>query len=159
MSLQYFSQNINTESEMLAFGAHIAASLPPSVIIFLHGELGAGKTTLTRGLLSGLGYDGKVKSPTYTLVEPYQLAERTLFHFDLYRLTDPSELQQIGVQDYFNNDAICIVEWPDKGDPVLPQADLNCYLDFTPGGRCVRIASGTQLGETLLKRISSSEAQ
>ena len=104
----------NTE-ETEHFGAELFQSLTPKSVVFLHGELGAGKTTLVRGYLRAAGYTGTVKSPTYNLVEEYTVAGHKLFHFDLYRLNDPEELEWIGINDYFNQDSICFIEWPDKG--------------------------------------------
>lgn len=146
--------NVETEEAMLALGAKLAKAVSSaSMVIFLHGELGAGKTTFTRGMLRGLGYQGKVKSPTYTLVEPYELDQQALFHFDLYRLHDPNELEFIGIRDYFGMGAICIIEWPEKGDAHLPKPDLTCYIDFIPSGRIVRLEAHSASGEKVLQHL------
>lgn len=121
--------NIPTEEAMLAFGAKLAVACGDTAVIFLQGPLGAGKTTLARGFLRGLGYVGHVKSPTYTLVEPYDVKQGWVYHFDFYRVNDPEELTFIGIQDYFMPGAICLIEWPDCGGNLLPQADLSCYID------------------------------
>jgi len=116
------------EHDTVAAGAKIAALLQPGMTLYLEGQLGAGKTTLTRGVLSAMGHSGAVKSPTYTLVEPYDELPITTYHFDLYRLGDPEELAYLGIRDYFHQDALCIVEWPEKGLGFLPEADIRLEL-------------------------------
>lgn len=123
------------EAASLALGAQIAQQFPAGGIIKLYGDLGAGKTTVVRGLLRELGYQGTVKSPTYTLVEPYQLAERVIYHFDLYRLADPEELEYIGIRDYLDQEALCLLEWPDKGGAYVPKAHLMLTIDLHLAGR------------------------
>ena len=113
-----------------AFGALLWQLLPIKQLVFLRGDLGAGKTTLVRGLLRAAGYTGAVKSPTYSLVEEYQLNDRRLFHFDLYRLRDPEELVWLGIDDYLNQTALCFIEWPQQGDPFLPAPDVALDLAY-----------------------------
>ncbi|MBI3345327.1 MAG: tRNA (adenosine(37)-N6)-threonylcarbamoyltransferase complex ATPase subunit type 1 TsaE [Gammaproteobacteria bacterium] len=123
---------------MEALGARLAAQYP-SGIVYLQGELGAGKTTLVRGWLRALGYQGKVKSPTYTLIEPYDLSGRRIYHFDLYRLTDPHELENIGARDYLRPDALCLIEWPERGGSLLPSPDLWIIIEHRREQRRIRL--------------------
>jgi tRNA threonylcarbamoyladenosine biosynthesis protein TsaE len=148
-----YTQFIPDEAAMLAFGRQLAVYIGHTAVIFLYGDLGAGKTTLSRGLLAGLGYLGKVKSPTYTLVEPYQINDQTLFHFDLYRLHDPQELEFIGIHDYFIPQAICLVEWPEQGKGWLPPPDLCCYIEPYLTGRQIRIEACSAKGQEVLKKL------
>lgn len=149
-----YSKTIKNEAEMLAFASHLSPLIPAGSVIFLHGNLGAGKTTFTRGFLQGLGYTGKVKSPTYTLVEPYELLDKFIYHFDLYRLTAPEALLHMGVQDYFNSTSICILEWPEKGYPLLPTPDLACQIDFLEDGRLIKLVAHTTTGMTVLQQLT-----
>lgn len=145
---------VENEKAMSDLAAQLAHAIEGGAFIFLHGQLGAGKTTFTRGFLRALGYQDKVKSPTYTLVEPYEISGKNIFHFDLYRLNDPGELELIGVQEYFSPDSICIVEWPDKGEGQLPSPDIECFLDFAGEGRAIVINAKTSRGEKILEKLS-----
>lgn len=123
--------HLKNESDTLKLGEHIAQHCPhQQFTIHLEGDLGAGKTTLTRGLLQQLGHKGNVKSPTYTLVEQYTLSERSVFHFDLYRLIDPEELDYLGLDDYLSNNSLCIIEWASQGGELLPKPDLIITLNY-----------------------------
>ncbi len=131
--------HLENESATEELGARLAHRLPAGTIVFLHGQLGAGKTTLVRGFLRERGYGGPVKSPTYTLVEPYSLEKGDVFHFDLYRLADPEELEYLGGRDYFDGRAICFVEWPERGAGMLPSPDLEIHLFHLEQGRRVQL--------------------
>ena len=124
----------NTE-ETEAFGAELFKSVPSKCLLFLYGDLCAGKTTLVRGFLRAAGYTGVVKSPTYTLVEEYTVGARKIFHFDLYRVVDPEELEWIGIRDYLEQDCVCFIEWPDKGKGFLPEPDSVITLTAQGEGR------------------------
>lgn len=154
--MKNFNKTIATDADMQAFGAELAAAIATGAVVYLQGELGAGKTTLTRGFLQGLGHVGKVKSPTYTLVEPYELGGRHIFHFDLYRLLNAQELTHIGIHDYFFPGTICLIEWPQKGFPVLPPADLTCYIEMRDKSRDIQIEACTILGESILDQLKGN---
>jgi tRNA threonylcarbamoyladenosine biosynthesis protein TsaE len=139
------------EAAMLALGAEIATILRPGLIIFLSGNLGSGKTTLVRGILRGLGYKEKVKSPTYNLIEVYKISKLYLYHFDFYRFENPTEWEEAGFRDYFNADSICMVEWPEKADGLLPPADLRFLIHIAEAGRDVEIYADTEAGRLCLK--------
>ena len=121
---------LETPEDTEALGAALWQALPAKCLLYLYGELGAGKTTLVRGLLRAAGHLGAVKSPTYTLVEEYEIGSRRLFHFDLYRLKDPEELEWMGMDDYLKQDALCCIEWPQMGQGFLPAADIELKLSY-----------------------------
>ena len=135
------------EQAMSDFGARIARITEGHGLIFLEGNLGMGKTTLSRGIIRGLGHVGAVKSPTFTLVEPYEIGDIRTFHFDLYRLVDPEELEFLGIRDYFEDDALCLIEWPDKGAGFLPKPDLTITISPQDSGRSLKILSQGSRGE------------
>jgi len=137
-----------------AFGACLAHVIVPGLSLYLHGDLGSGKTTLVRGLLRGLGYAGRVKSPTYTLVELYTVSRLNLYHFDFYRFKEPKEWRDAGFNEYFNADAVCLVEWPEKAGGLLPPADLDIALEFAGDGRDLSIRAGSESGKACLDRLS-----
>lgn len=155
MTSPIVERRVETPDAMEALGVALAARLRPGMMLHLHGELGAGKTTLIRGILRALGHPGAVKSPTYTLVEPYQLAGMPVFHFDLYRLRDPEELEFLGVRDYLGGHGVCLVEWAERGAGVLPAPDVDIVIEQTGGaGRLVRLQARSDIGSELLRRLS-----
>lgn len=145
------------ETQQTALGGQLARALH-SGVIYLEGDLGAGKTTFTRGFIQGLGHQGAVKSPTYTLVEPYVFDQLTVYHFDLYRLADPEELEMIGIRDYFDETALCLIEWPGKGQGFLPPADLRLTFSLAEtSGRHLQIDALTPLGRQALQQLPQAE--
>lgn len=141
------------EPDTLALGAALAAGVRPGMVVYLSGDLGAGKTTFARGLLAGLGVTGRVKSPTYTLVEPYIISSLYLYHFDFYRLINPNEWVEAGFRDYFNEQAVCLVEWPCKAGGQLPPADLAIEMAVESNGRSITISANTEAGRNCLMRL------
>lgn len=124
------------------------------LVIYLHGDLGAGKTTFTRALLQGLGYTGNAKSPTFTLVETYTIDDLKVNHFDLYRLTDPSELDFIGFRDYVTDKALTIIEWPARGAGSIPEADLEITLEIVDQHRMCMLQANTEQAATILQNCN-----
>jgi tRNA threonylcarbamoyladenosine biosynthesis protein TsaE len=151
-----FTLYLPDEPATLILGNRISSTLSRGQVIYLHGDLGAGKTTLVRGILQGLGHVGKVKSPTYTLVEPYVISGISLYHFDLYRFVDEEEWESSGFRDYFNSQAICFVEWPEKAGKLIPQADVDIALEPYEEGRKVVMTANTAAGKRSLDALSSS---
>jgi len=150
--IDHFSLNLANEAATLALGAEISAILRPGLIIFLSGNLGAGKTTLTRGILRGLEYEGKVKSPTYNLVEVYKFSRLYFYHFDFYRFDSPLEWEEAGFRDYFASGSICLVEWPERAGELLPTPDLKLSFHITTTDqRRVEIQAHTEAGKRCLK--------
>ena len=129
------------------------------LVVFLEGDLGAGKTTLSRGVLQGFGHRGAVKSPTYTLVEPYELETGTVYHFDLYRLGDPEELEYMGIRDYFAAGHLCLVEWPARGEGFLPRADLHVGVTVAGNGRRVEITPEGKSGAEVIAELRAIASQ
>ncbi len=150
---------VDGEAAMIAVGESIGRQLlscSQGLTLYLHGDLGAGKTTLTRGILRGLGHKGSVKSPTYTLVEPYELLPLPAYHFDLYRLADPEELEYMGIRDYFHEQAVRIVEWPERGQGILPAPDLQISLSVVGRGRAMALESCSESGQSVEQSILSA---
>lgn len=145
----------NEEHETSQLAKRLAALLLGNGIggltVYLEGDLGAGKTTFSRGFLHSLGHNGSVKSPTYTLVEPYEINKISVFHFDLYRLADPEELEFMGIRDYFHDNSLCLIEWPDKGFGLLPAPDLKMEISFDGNDRVFKLSTNKQTMEDCLK--------
>ena len=143
------------EAATRALGAALAVTLEGGGVVLLHGDLGAGKTTLARGFLRALGYQGAVRSPTYTLLEPYTVAVGTVYHLDLYRLADPEELDYLGLRDLDEPGAIFLVEWPERGRGALPPADLEAHLEHAGDGRRARLEALGPRGKAWLERLEA----
>jgi tRNA threonylcarbamoyladenosine biosynthesis protein TsaE len=148
------------EAATIAIGNKLAdivkKELKQGIVVYLYGDLGAGKTTLTRGFVQGMGHIGHVKSPTYTLVEPYDLTNWQVYHFDLYRLSDPEELEYMGIRDYFARDCCCFIEWPEKGKGMIKEPDLRIDLAYSEEQRTINIQAKTALGEQILIALADS---
>jgi tRNA threonylcarbamoyladenosine biosynthesis protein TsaE len=137
------------EEATVAAGARLARAAEGHGVIALHGNLGSGKTTLCRGLIRALGHTGAVKSPTYTLVEPYELSEGRVLHYDLYRLSDPEEVEFLGMRDFLDGRTLTLIEWPEKAIGFLPPPDLDLSLEVLAAGRCLRWQALTSHGQKL----------
>jgi tRNA threonylcarbamoyladenosine biosynthesis protein TsaE len=130
-----------TEAE----GARLASLLRDGGVVFLSGELGAGKTTLVRALLRALGHEGAVRSPTYAIVEPYRIGTLEVYHLDLYRIADPDELEYLGLREWLRPGVLVLVEWPQRGAGLLPPPDLHLHLDYAGEGRVLHVQAGDRL--------------
>jgi len=149
------SCKLETEEMMLDFSTNLAAMANPGSLIFLHGELGAGKTTFARGLMRGLGYLGAVKSPTYTLVECYTGGRLPVYHFDLYRLEEPEELEFIGFRDYLDDASLVLVEWPECAQGFLPEPDASIFIEPTGDVRTLFLSAHSMEGDLLVARAEA----
>jgi len=152
MSISIEKELPNVEAT-IQFAKLLASELKQGCVVYLHGELGAGKTTLVRAVLQALGYQDRVKSPTYTLVERYDVSERTVFHFDLYRLADPEELEFMGIRDYLDSNALVFVEWPERGAGFLAPADIDINLAYLQEGRRIDCVGLTDRGMACLHSL------
>lgn len=151
---------IDNEIDMVDLGERLGlvlAAHSEAAIVFLEGDLGAGKTTLSRGILRAFGHSGSVKSPTYTLVEAYELPERHVYHFDLYRLGDPEELEYLGIRDYFDDHSISLIEWPARGAGYLPSPDWWLQVTVEGVGRRISVEAKTAKGRLLLQNLQAEK--
>ena len=150
-----FAIQLLGEQAMVDFGKALGVACQQRrAVIFLEGDLGMGKTTLSRGVLQAFGHQGAVKSPTYTLVEPYDFAGTSVYHFDLYRLGDPEELEYMGIRDYFEHEnSLCLIEWPEKGAMFLPVADLVVRIQAVKSGRELALVSQTSNGADIIQAL------
>ncbi|MBX3616962.1 tRNA (adenosine(37)-N6)-threonylcarbamoyltransferase complex ATPase subunit type 1 TsaE [Nitrosomonas sp.] len=144
------SHYLADDAATIKFGNKLATYIHPGITIHLLGNLGSGKTTLTRGILRGLGYPHAVKSPTYNLVEIYKISELYFYHFDFYRFNDYLEWEEAGFREYFNSDSICVVEWPEKAGDLLQKPDLRCVFSVLDAGRKIEIQACTGTGKQCL---------
>ena len=151
--MKRFTEYLKNDEATQVFARRLAFYCQPPLLITLSGDLGTGKTTMVRAFLRSLGIEGPIKSPTYSLVEPYQHKQLLLYHVDLYRLSDPEELELIGWRDYFAEDGIWLIEWPEKAQGMLPQVDLSCQLSISGEGRQLEIEPGSEKGGKIISEL------
>lgn len=144
------------EAATIAFGQRLATLCQPPLVMYLQGEIGAGKTTLIRALLRSLGVQDAIKSPTFSLIEPYKIDHWHLYHVDLYRLSAPEELEYVGLTDYMTADSVCCIEWPERAERFLPVPDLTVKLTFLAEGRALELISGTTRGKALVAKLQKN---
>jgi len=150
MKGQFYARD---EDAMMRFGQVLFTAMASEGVVFLQGDLGLGKTTLCRGVIRAAGHSGVVKSPTYTLVEPYEFSDSIIYHFDLYRLCDPEELEYLGIRDYFSTGMLSLVEWPDKGKGALPIPDVEIEISIKEQGRLLSYHGATKKGALAVASI------
>jgi tRNA threonylcarbamoyladenosine biosynthesis protein TsaE len=148
---------VQDEAAMVALGGQLAKACHDAMVFYLDGPLGAGKTTLVRGFMRGMGYSAAVKSPTYTLIEPYEAGGRLLYHLDLYRVHGAEELEYLGLRELQDGNAIILVEWPERGVGFLPPADVMLKIDYAAEGRHVSLEARSVAGERLVKAIGGTD--
>lgn len=153
--LYTFTLDLPGEPATVSLGRALAPLLKPGMVIWLDGDLGAGKTTLTRALLRALGHGGPVRSPTYTLVEVYVISSIYWYHFDFYRFNLPEEFEDAGLGEYFRDDAVCLVEWPEKAAGYVPSPDIALVFRFAGDGRRLELAAGSERGRACLSTLES----
>ena len=148
---------IRDEAEMLALGRRLARACHAATVIYLYGQLGAGKTTLVRGFMRAMGYGGAVKSPTYTLIEPYDVGDWRIYHLDLYRVEDAAELAYLGLRELYEGKSVMLVEWPERGGTYLPPPDLVMEIEYAIAGRQLLLKPLTSVGEALTADLSQGD--
>lgn len=151
-----FAAHLGDEADTEQAGAALATGLAAGLVVYLIGDLGTGKTTLVRGALRALGHSGKVKSPTYTLIEPYTVSRLDLYHFDFYRFSTPDEFLEAGLDEYFSGQGACLVEWPDKAAPHVAGADIEVRLAVCDTGRDIEVVALTENGQRCAQTMLSS---
>ncbi len=153
LELCELSLTLDSEQDTQHLGECIGQNLLAPMVCYLQGDLGVGKTRLVRAIIQSRGYLGNVKSPTYTLVEPYELESFCVYHFDLYRLSDAEELDFLGIRDYFDDQSVSFIEWPEKGEGWLASADLSINLQFNGEGRLFQFTGHSKMGKKLLQKL------
>jgi tRNA threonylcarbamoyladenosine biosynthesis protein TsaE len=141
---------VHDEAAMIALGERLAEACHDPVVFYLYGPLGAGKTTLVRGFMRGLGYEAAVKSPTYALIEPYEVGAQCIYHLDLYRVRDAAELEYLGLRELQDGNAVLLVEWPERGEGFLPPADVELTIDYAGEDRQLELQAHGAVGEKLV---------
>lgn len=159
MSSEPWTVSLPSEESVVCLAGQFASCLFAPLVIYLRGDLGAGKTTYARALIHALGYRGRVKSPSYGLLESYAINEFNVLHLDLYRIEDPSELDYLALRDLFDVNSVLLVEWPEKGDGFLPLADVVILFDEAENQRFADVFSGTDTGQKLLESVINSAAK
>jgi tRNA threonylcarbamoyladenosine biosynthesis protein TsaE len=150
---------VNTPEEMVKLGEDLAKYTQlktTQLVLFLSGDLGAGKTTFVRGFLKGMGFNGAVKSPTYTLVEPYDFSNNSVYHFDFYRLKAKEALEDIGIRDYFHEKAYCLIEWPSKALDELPKPDILVNIEILGEARQLSVLARSSRGDEIVQDLQKS---
>lgn len=157
-----FRAFLENEAATLELGKKLSSLLAgytENFTIYLNGQLGAGKTTLTRSIIQNMGHQGNVKSPTYALVEEYHLTNKSIYHFDLYRLSDPEELEFIGFRDYFRENTLCLLEWPEKGGDLIPPADLLITINYQGNAREITLQANSNAAEQIICDLNKDQAK